>query len=249
MIFLGYNIVMGFLVFKKIHPQPATGFQYTDPDTGYRFTGHNNLKELLTAVEKYRENNNLEKIADLYYAVCEHICKLPANRKSGCCKEVEKLNDISYSQFLSGGKYLLKSKIKKMFGFKNETEEFTKIAARRKQCTACPFNVLLDESAEGHAVRMDIKSMMKSEFPEVVTPHDEEIGVCGVCNCPVEYKSCLSDKDIAESVRAQPMAERDRFPDGRKNVKTDLDADGLPFICFQKAAYDRFFTKKGKKVT
>jgi len=236
---------MSFNIFKRINEAPPSGYCFIDPDTGYRFDNHKSLKSLIEAVNKYRENNALEPILDVYYAVQDYMCSLPINKYNNVCRKVERLENITFSQFVTGGKYYLSKKIKRWFGIdKEKGEDFLNIEKRRSLCAKCPFNVPLDNTKSGFSIRQEIKALMDADFPEIVTEHDEGLGVCAVCNCSTLYKSCLPEKDIADSVRKMPRSKRESFPESAKGRPEDLDIENNSFNCWQKSNYNKFYVKK-----
>jgi len=152
-----------------------------------------------------------------------------------------KINDISFSEYISGGTYYLSSKIKRWFNLA-KLADATEVGQRRTTCVGCPFNIPLDRSKEGFDLRLEIKDLMSKEFPEIQTTHsDEDMGVCGVCNCAIEYKSCLPDKDIADTLRKLPLNKKRLFPLGRTDVETDKREDGTPVVCWQMQNYLKYY--------
>lgn len=231
-----------FQILKRQYQVPPSGFVFIDPDTGYKFdASYKSLDELMTAVRLYRVNNNLSEIKDLFYAVQDHICELRINRNANCCRTVARLNDISFSEYISGGTYYLTSKIKRWFNLA-KLADASEVGIRRTTCVGCPFNIPLDRSKEGFDLRTEIKDLMAKEFPEIQTTHeDEDMGVCGICNCAIEYKSCLPDKDIADTLRKLPLNKKRQFPLGRTDVETDFREDGTPIVCWQMQNYLKYY--------
>lgn len=223
-----------FQILKRIHQKPPSGFVFVDPDTGYRFDAdYKTLQDLITAITQYRINNNLSEIKDLYYAVQDYLCELRINRNAQCCRKVTKLRDISFSEYLSGGTYYLSNRIKRWFNIA-QLASASEVSVRRDICVGCPFNIPIDSSKEGNSVRQVVTNLMEKEFPEITTVHNlEDLGVCGVCNCSIEYKTCLPEKDIADSLRKLSKSNRNQFPLGREGKETDFREDGTPVVCWQ----------------
>lgn len=232
---------MSFLIFKRSTLIPPSGFCFKDPDTGYVFEGHLTYASLLKAVKDYRIKNGLEPILDLHYALQDYMCNLPINKRADVCREIQALQDITLKQFISGGKFYLTNKIKKWFKIDEDNVDYKTIVKRRSICSKCPFNVPLDNSYEGVNIRSEIKKIMDKEFRHIETDFDQDLGVCGACNCSVEYKTCLTPITVAKAVKKMDKVSRDKFPRSRADVATDFNSDGKLFNCHQYSDFRKYF--------
>lgn len=235
---------MSFLLFKRTTAIPPSGYYFKDPDTGYEFTGSTNYPALLKSIRDYRERNNLPELEDLHFAVQDCMCNLPINKRAGICRESKELEGLTLSQFISGGTYYLNRKIKKWFGIDDKESGFDTIVERRSICSKCPFNVPIDDSQEGASIRFEIKKLMDKEFKHIKTDYDDNLGICAACNCSIEYKTCLPERDVANSVNKMAQTSRDKLPRMRKEVITDFNTDGELFTCYQYRDFRKFYGDK-----
>src|SRR5690348_12853772 len=122
-------------MFKKFRAFEVPAYWvFTDPDTGYSFSGKDK-PSLIKDIVNYRFQNNLEPIERLDLVLDNYLCGLPENNHKCTGYEL----DRKFSQYIKGGLALLKNLAFKRFATQAEAERRSKI------CEKCPYNIFPDK--------------------------------------------------------------------------------------------------------
>lgn len=164
---------MLFLKFKQfIAPK---SFRFTDPDTKREFKG-NSIQDLVTQVQGYRSQNDLEELEYLSTVIENFLCHLPIH--AGSCMPV-KNPKRSIAQYMRGGIATLKNIAYKEFVPQEEADRRSEI------CSRCPHNNFPDASR--HFINWANDIAVRSVGDKKSSHHDK-LGVCGLCSCPLRAK-------------------------------------------------------------
>lgn len=164
------------MIFKKfkILNSPSV-FVFKDPDTGREFTGKS-IAEMLPAIRGYRSQNELEELEYLPQVIENYLCSLPQHK--GMCEPV-KSPKRSVIQYLQGGVALLKNIAYASFCSQEEADRRSEI------CSRCPRNEFPNRTSHFTNWANDLANRSVGDRK---SSHHNDLGVCGICSCPLRGK-------------------------------------------------------------
>lgn len=195
------------MVFQKFKGfKLASRAVFKDPDTGYEYSANSQV-DLYNHIQKYREQNGLEKIDMLPSVVENYQCGLPEN--AGMCIGEDVLTR-GFLPSLRGGVTLLVSALYKKMVSKKAANERSKI------CLKCPHNVFPLHKAV-YVERAD-------QLAEKLTggrksSNYSELGNCGVCSCPLRAKVWLDSDNFKLSLKQIEKTPKDCWQRPENGIK------------------------------
>lgn len=200
---------------KFVNPNiaPIGGYVFCDPDTGKHFS-YPSYAELESAVQKYREDKDLPRIAK-FRAVWEHyICENVAGMEGRCCQVAEYIKR-SFEQFWQGGKSFVRAAVAGKAAFVDQTTADRR-AAICKQCDQNVKNI-------GHR-NFYTDTAIKQQVGQRRSVHHDDLHTCKICSCILKAKVFYNNKIVAGSITDTELVQLTRRP---------RDAAGRPLRCWQ----------------
>lgn len=155
-------------------------FRWKDPDTGHKFE-EPTKEALITRINSYRAQNNLEAIEALPFVLESYWCGLPENAYKCVPVEVTPRGMLGY---IKGGVALLKNLWYGKFASKSVAD------VRSGQCSECQFNVFPDRNG---FIKWSDDIAVASVGERRSSNHDK-LGICAVCSCPLRAKVFYTGK-------------------------------------------------------
>lgn len=167
-----------FLRFRAFEA-PAS-YTFKDPDNGRMYSA-TTLKEIVTEIINYRDQNGLAPIEHLNLVIENYMCGLPEHCYK--CMNDDTLTRGMYL-YIKGGLALLKSVVYPKYCSQGEAD------TRALQCISCPNNVFPDK--KGFFKWADDTAVMM--VGERKSKYHEQLGNCKACTCNMRSKVFWGNK-------------------------------------------------------
>jgi hypothetical protein len=167
---------------------PPGGFQFIDPDTGFRIVA-NNYPNFLRLLDEHREGNGLPLISA---PVAEDQCcrNLDGAARNQFCEDSETSGRIhegvqlNMSDILRGTKTLLRFKVEG-----SPTVAQAEANRRASICAECPQNVPFNSPCGG--LCDELLGLVEGVVSGRRVERGNELKACGVCHCSLPAKVWL----------------------------------------------------------
>jgi hypothetical protein len=182
------------MIFKKFKPfESPRKVSFRDPDTGREFKGPT-ISDVANQIRGYRSQNELPPLDLLEIVIENHICNFPIH--AGCCTPL-KGPKRTFMHYVRGGVAFLKNVAYKDFADQVEADRRSEI------CVQCPHNIFPDR---GGFVKW-IEDLTNRSVGKRQSKHHNELGLCGICTCPLRSKVFFKGKITLTKEELRKMSE------------------------------------------